>query len=208
MAALMALGTLSCKKDNEHYSGNFDEKDLIGRWACTKVVHSDGTADLNPQFAYLFNADHTGEVRYWGTPYAVSWKLEKGAKLTMRQGDGTTWSPMIIGALDGLHLFYTQEGSSFYYTNMEKLLPGSWSVKIGSVTYTVTIDKSGTSTWKQSGGAELGAHTWSLGFDESRVVFKVTGPKINDDFKIWTVSDDQLDALDNTSTNVKFTRLS
>ena len=209
LTALMVLAvSVSCKKDNEYYPGNFEENDLVGKWACTKVIHPSGEQDTNPPFAYLFNADHTGEARYWNTPYSVTWKIEKGAKLTMRQGDGTGWTDMIIGALDGLHLFYTQDGSSNYYTNIEKLLPGTWEVNGGLAWYLVTFDESGTSIWKYAGNSDIGTHNWSLGFDGSRIVIKVTGPQINDDFKILKVADDQLTAKNKSDTSVEFAKAS
>jgi hypothetical protein len=204
LAALMTFGTLSCKKDHEYYPGHFEEKDLVGAWACTEVIQPDGSHEKNPPFAYLFNADHTGKACYWDTPYAITWKIEKGAKLVMRQGDGTGWSDMIIGSLDGRHMHYTQDGSFNYYTNIEKLLPGTWEVSGGVVWYLVTFDESGTSVWKYAGNADLGTHNWSLDVDGSRIVIKVTGPAINDDFKILKVADDQLSTTNKFGTSVAF----
>jgi hypothetical protein len=74
--------------------------------------------------------------------------------------------------------------------------------------YLVTFDESGTSIWKYIGNADLGTHNWSLGFDGSRIVIKVTGPEINDDFKIWKVADDQLTAKNKSDTSVEFAKTS
>ena len=165
----LALGGISCKKDKDKDSITFNENDLIGYWACTKC--DDYT---NPEYSFSVSADHSILIKS-GDSYTRegSWAIE-GNKLVLSGEDFEGWD-VTLKELDGKHLVWDANRGidALYhesYTNISRVLPGTWKISWLNAWFIVDISDSGSSTWKQSGIEALQTYDWKLSVDKGRIV--------------------------------------
>ena len=129
------------------------------------------------------------------------------SKLIITSDDGSGYPDIVIQSLDGVHMFYQQAGESAYYTNMEKFMPGTWKASWQDAWFIVTMDESGTSTWKRAGTVSAGTYDWSLEFKGSRIVVKFTGATWNDQLLVLGITDGKLEMKNKDGGHVDFERV-
>ena len=189
----------------------FNDSDLFGIWVCTKMIASDGDTSYDRPLTHTFAADHTGNSRYYVSPYNYSWGLADDRLVFSNENMPT----VRINSLDGLHLCTTEEeeGSSYYlyFSKLDKLLTGNWKVIWGGdPLYNVTISADGTSKWQDLSAKETYSYNWKLSSSDDfyNPVLLFENELGSGLFVIWSASDDVLVTTIHRSSDidVKFIR--
>ena len=212
LAALMALGAISCNKDKNinKEKALFNESDLIGYWACTKDLD---TGEQNPSYSFFASPNHHIKICEYGDVYEGSWAI-KGNKLVLSGEDFNGWDAT-LKELDAKHLVWSanwgEEDRSFNeaYTNISRILPGAWKNVGPDAWYVVTIDESGTSNWKKNGTEDAGTFDWCLDIEGGCVIIRFgdENSSWSDKQIILEKSDDFLKVKSKTEATVTFERL-
>ena len=206
---ILGFALVSCDKDKDR--SIFNENDLIGCWACAKSITTD---ELYPPYSLSFSADHRVIIKAYDDTYTAegSWAV-KGDKLVLSGEDFKGWD-VTLKELDEKHLQWNSnwgvEDSYFLesYTNISKIIPGTWKNVGPDAWYVVTIDESGTSKWVKNGITDVGTYNWHLGIKDGRVTvcFGDESSSWSDEQAILEVSDDYLAAKSKTGAIVAFER--
>ena len=142
----------------------FNEKDLEGVWFCTRSM-DDSAMGSSAGLGYSFSADHKYKEYSYGTDVVNgSWAFS-GNKLTLSSTEGIS-----LVFLDNKHMCWIRDLGNYNlyyherYTNLTRILPGTWKASWTGAWFIVTINEDGTSSWKEEGSVNSGDYDWTLNY--------------------------------------------
>lgn len=173
----------------------FNEKDMAGVWFCTRST-DDSRAEIFPGAYYNFSPDHKyKEYFYDASVRDGSWAFS-GNKLTLSSTEG-----IHLVLLDDKHMCWIRDWGEYdlhtheMYTNLTRVLPGTWKASWTGAWYIVKIREDGTSTWQMEGTGATIDYNWTLDYvpveDSDPVpVLSFSGPGWSDQLTYKCVTDD------------------
>ena len=176
----------------------FSENDFPGYWQCHREYWATDLAyTLAPSVSCAFTSDRKGKLRWWeGEKYDYTWTYS-GQNLVFSDVSGDVdassgkFGPeeaLVLSLTDKHMCWFLHWKQGHYYihnfTNVQKILPGTWTVYGGSEKYNVTF----------------GTDDWSLDFsDNGLVMVKFTGSGGQERFEITDALADNIIMVKNAA---------
>ena len=173
----------------------FNEKDLEGVWFCTRSMDDTGLG-YSAGLGYSFSDDHKYVEYLYGTDVRNgSWAFS-GNTLTLSSTVGVR-----LVFMDDKHMCWLRDWGEYdihtheMYTNLTKVLPGTWKASWTGAWYVVTIHEDGTSTWQMEGTGATIDYSWTLDYVSAEDTYPVpvlsfSGPGWSDKLTFKEVTDD------------------
>lgn len=203
----LAAVVAGCKKDGI----NITEADILGTWIHQLTVNPDGTTAEDEPLVMEVTADHEMTMYAGGNYETYSWKINGNQIATEDiHGDGDVFT---VSKADGKHLVYSWKTELGTYKgtwiNIEKVLPGEWTVQWLAAAQYVNIKEDGTSVWTDvATGKPAGTYSWEIHIDiaKSRALIQYKGNLWNDMEPIYSASDEVLWVTNKDGGPGKYTR--